>query len=118
MNPNYSQYLLHAQVQKAIALISKGGASAMIESLEELHTHYANSGLKLEKWTDYTRETLPDLKHLERKAAKILTRPWLSRLMFSLLPEQFVTNIILGYLGYDMGNAGIGYYVEWVLRKP
>ncbi len=107
-----------SQVQMAIALISKGGASAMIESLEEMNTHYANCGLTLEKWTDYTRETLPDLKRLERKAAKILTRPWLSRLMFWLLPEQFVTNIILGYLGYDMGNAGVGYYVEWVLRKP
>lgn len=107
-----------AKIQKAIALISKGGASAMMESLEELNAHYANCGLKVEKSTDYTRETLPDLKHLERKAAKILTRPWLSKLMFNLLPEQFVTNIILGYLGYDTGNAGIIIYLEWVLRKP
>lgn len=105
-------------IQKCMALISKGGASAMIESLEELNAHYTNSGLTLEKNTDYTRETLPDLKRLERKAAKILSRPTLARLMFWLLPEQFVANIILGYLGYDSGNAGICSYQEWVLRKP
>lgn len=104
-------------IHMAIALISKGGAVAMIESLEELNAHYAHCGLTLEKWTDYTHGILPDLKRLERKAAKIMRRPCLAKLMFLLLPEQFVTNIILGYLGYDMNNAGIGYYCEWVLRK-
>ena len=104
-------------LKKAIALISKGGAAAMIESLEELNAHYTNCGLTIEQSIDHTRNTLPDLKRLERKAAKILERPWLARLLFWLLPEQFVTNIILGYLGYDSGNAGIGLYQEWVLRK-
>lgn len=106
-----------AVIQKAIALISKGGAAAMIESLEELNTHYTNCGLTIEKSIDHTRATLPDLKRLERKAAKILERRTLAKLMFWLLPEQFVTNIILGYLGYDSGNAKIGSYQEWVLRK-
>lgn len=106
-----------AHIQKAIALISKGGAAAMIESLDELNTHYTNCGLTVEKWTDYTRETLPDLKRLERKAAKILRRPRLARLIFRLLSQQFTSNIIMGYLGYDAGNAGVIYYVEWVLRK-
>jgi sterol 24-C-methyltransferase len=107
-----------AHLQKAIALISKGGAAAMIESLEELNAHYAHCGLKLEESIDHTRATLPDLKRLERKAAKILERPWLARLMFRLLPDQFVSNIILGYLGYDSGNAGICTYQEWIVRKP
>ena len=105
-------------IQKAIALISKGGAAAMIESLDELNSHFTNSGLQLEQSIDHTRATLPDLKRLERKAAKILERPTLARLMFWLLPDQFVSNIILGYLGYDSGNAGIGSYQEWVVRKP
>lgn len=104
-------------IQKAIAL-TKSAASPMIESLEELNAHYANCGLKLEQCTDLTRETLPDLKRLERKAAKIMKRPKLARLMFWLLPEQFLCNIILGYLGYDSANANIGSYKEWVLRKP
>lgn len=105
-------------IQKAISITSKGGAAAMIESLEELNAHYTNCGLKLEKCVDHTRATLPDLKRLERKAAKILERPMLARLMFWLLPEQFVSNIIIGYLGYDAGNSGHGQYLEWVLRKP
>lgn len=106
-----------ADLQKAIALISKGGAAAMIESLDELNTHYTNCGLTIEKCVDHTRATLPDLKRLEHKAAKILERRFWAKLMFWLLPDQFVSNIILGYLGYDSGNAGIGSYREWVLRK-
>ncbi|MBQ9356742.1 MAG: class I SAM-dependent methyltransferase [Prevotella sp.] len=103
--------------RKAIALISKGGAAAMIESTEELNSHYIASGLNIERIRDYSVEVMPDLKRLERKGAKIMERPWLARLMFALLPDQFVTNIILGYLGYDSCKAGVITYKEWVLRK-
>jgi len=106
-----------AHTQKAIALISKGCASAMIESLEELNSHYTNSGFVIESNTDFSDETLPDLRRLERKGAKIMTRPWAARLMFNLLPEQFVTNIIVGYLGYDSCKSGVITYQEWILRK-
>lgn len=115
LTDRYESY--DADLQKAIALISKGGAAAMIESLEELNAHYTNCGLTIERCVDHTRATLPDLKRLERKAAKILERRFVAKLMFWLLPDQFVSNIILGYLGYDSGNAGIGSYREWVLRK-
>ena len=107
-----------ATIQKVIALISKGGAAAMIESLEELNAHYTHCGLTLEKCVDHTHDMLPDLKRLERMAAKILKHQTRAKLMFWLLPEQFVTNILLGYFGYDFGNSGIGMYMEWVLRKP
>lgn len=107
-----------AHTQKAIALISKGCASAMIESLDELNSHYTNSGLTIERATDVSDETLPDLRRLERKAAKIMNRPTLAKLMFALLPEQFVTNIIVGYLGYDSCKSGVITYQEWLLRKP
>lgn len=107
-----------AHIQKAVALISKGGAAAMIESLEELNSHYTNCGLQIEQSINHTRATLPDLKRLERKAAKILERPWLAKFLFTILPDQFVGNIIVGYLGYDAGNSGHGQYLEWVLRKP
>jgi len=105
-------------VQKAIALISKGCASALIESLDDFERHYTNCGLTIERQTDYSMNTLPDLKRLERKATKILSRPMLARLMFGLFPEQFVTNIIVGYLGYDSCKSGVITYQEWVLRKP
>ena len=107
-----------ATLQKAIALISKGGAAAMIESLEELDSHFTNCGMVIDESIDHTRATLPDLKRLERKAAKVMERPRIAKLMFWFLPDQFVSNIILGYLGYDSGNAGIGTYQEWIVRKP
>ena len=106
-----------AHTQKAIALISKGCASAMIESLDELNSHYTNSGLTIVRTTDVSDETLPDLRRLERKAAKIMDRPTVAKLMFALLPEQFVTNIIVGYLGYDSCKSGVITYQEWLLKK-
>lgn len=115
LNKRYETYDVY--LKKAIALVSKGGASAIIESFEELNAIYDRCGLKVERCMDLTRYTLPDLKRLERKAAKIMNRPMLSKLMFWLLPEQFVSNIVLGYLGYDGGVAGLGTYREWVLRK-
>ena len=112
---DYNSYDSH--IQKVIALISKGGASAMIESHEQLNAHYTNSGLTIEQDNDYTVEILPDLKRLEQKADKIMRKPKLAKPMFRFLPEQFVANIILGYLGYDFGNGNVGSYQEWVLRK-
>ena len=106
------------KTQMAISLISKGGAAALIESLDEWNTHFTNSGLTLESATDYAFEIRPDLKRLERKAAKIMKRPILAKIIFALFHEQFVTNIILGYLGYDANVAGVGSYVEWVVKKP
>ena len=115
LDADFDSFNLH--IQKVIALISKGGAAAIIESLEQMHAHYTNSGLIIEQDTDYTREILPDLKRLEQKAGKIMQKQKLAKLMFRCLPEQFVANIILGYLGYDFGNGNVGSYHEWVLRK-
>ena len=106
------------KIQMAITLTAKGGSAALFESLDELNTHYTNCGFEIEKITDYTQETLPDLKHLQRSANWTMNHPWMWKIQHALMPEQFVTNHILGWLGYDAGKAGIGYYIEWVLRKP
>ena len=106
------------KIQMAITLTAKGGSAALFESLDELNTHYTNCGFEIEKITDYTQETLPDLKHLQRSANWTMNHPWMWKIQHALMPEQFVTNHILGWLGYDAGTAGIGYYIEWVLRKP
>lgn len=106
-----------SHIQQAITLISKGGAAALIESLGEWNDHFANCGFETVRFTDYAENLLPDLKNLERHANRAMTRPWLARLEFALLPDQFVSNIILGYLGYDACKAGIGAYPEWVLKK-
>lgn len=110
---NYDSY-----GQTIITLISKGGASAMIESAEEWNNHFTNCGLTVEKVTDYTLSILPDLRRLERKAFKIMSRPWLTKLIFRLTPSLFANNIIVGWLGYDACKTGCGYYNEWVVRKP
>ena len=104
-------------VQRAIGLC-KGAASSIIESRDDLNKHYTNSGLLIEKYTDYTTETLPDLRRLERKAVKVIEKPWLAKLISWLLPDYFVINIIIGYLGFDGANTGFGAYHEWILRKP
>lgn len=106
-----------SHIQKAIELISKGAASPIIETLDAFNRHFVNSGLTIESYTDYSEEIMPDLKRLERKAAKALERPWLARLLFTVCPTQFVTNAFLGYLGYDAGKAGAMVYEEWVTRK-
>ena len=106
------------KIQMAITLTAKGGSAALFESLDELNTHYTNCGFEIEKVTDYTQETLPDLKHLQRSANWTMNHPWMWKIQHALMPEQFVTNHILGWLGYDAGKAGIGYYIEWVLRRP
>ena len=54
---------------------------------------------------------------MESLATRLFNHRIISKLVFHLLPEQFVTNIILGYLGYDFSVSGTGYYYEWVLRK-
>jgi ubiquinone/menaquinone biosynthesis C-methylase UbiE len=103
--------------QRAISIL-KGPACDMIESFDELNTHFTNCGLQIEEADDYTRETLPDLKRLERLAAKVIERPWLAKLSSWLLPDMFVVNIVIGYLGFDGANGNIGSYYEWILRKP
>ena len=105
------------QIQQAITLISKGGAAALIESLGEWNDHFANCGFETVRITDYAENILPDLKKLEHHANRAMTRPWLAKLEFALLPDQFVSNLILGYLGYDACKSGIGAYPEWVLKK-
>ena len=104
-------------VQKSIALTSKLGACAMIESSEEWNSYFAASGFQTVSYTDLAAYCLPDLKRLERKAAKILERPAIAKPMFRFLPEQFVGNIIIGYLGFDACNAGVGTYSEWICKK-
>ena len=104
--------------QTVIALISKCGASAMIESSEEWNTHFTDAGFSIEKVSDYTLNLLPDLKRLEQKASHIISHPWLTKLVFKLMPSLFANNIIIGWLGYDSCKTGCGLYKEWILRKP
>ena len=103
--------------QKAIALISKGGASALIESIAEWEELFVANGFSVENRTDLSKEVLPDLKRLERRAAThVMDHPMRAKIIFRTLPRQFVSNIILGYLGYGSDAEGIITYKEWILK--
>ena len=109
--------LFTKEEQKAVALISKGGAAAMIESVEEWESYFTSNGFEIAERDDLTKEIMPDLKRLQRRAAKVLDHPLRAKIVFKTLPTKFVTNIILGYLGYDSANEGVIVYKEWILRK-
>ena len=102
----------------AITLISKCGAGAMIEPREKWEGDMAKAGLRVESFEDLSKETLPDLERLARKAARVLEdHPRSARAMFRLAPRHFTNNVIIGYLGFDACRDGIMSYPEWVCRR-
>ncbi len=108
---------LGAEEQTAIELISKCGCCPLIETDKAWEGYFERAGFHKECVRYLTKECLPDLKRLERKAEKILNHPNRAKLMFRLFPDMFTGNIIIGYLGYDACNAGLGTYGEWIYRK-
>ena len=98
------------QLQKALSL----HAERTME-VEDFYRFHCRCLASRKRKISYTREFL---LVLERKARRAMVHPWLWKIEKALLPEQFVTNIIMGWLGYDACKAGVGYYKEWILRKP
>ena len=103
--------------QTAMKIISKGGASAMIESQEEWKEHFKEANLKEISITDLHKELLPDLKQLERKANHIMKSDRRIKLFIKLFSKTFFNNILLGWLGYDAYKEDLGYYNEWIYKK-
>lgn len=103
--------------QTTVALISKGGNAAMIESVEEWETHFADAGFRITETDDLTKEIMPDLKRLQHKAGHIMDHKFRARVIFRMMPKQYVTNILLGWLGYDSAAEGVNVYKEWILKK-
>lgn len=103
--------------QTAMKIISKGGAAALIESLDEWNTYIKETGFKEIKTSDLHKELLPDLKKLERIADHIMKKDNRIKIFMKLFPKSFFNNILLGWLGYDAYNEGVGYYTEWIYKK-
>lgn len=103
--------------QKGLALISKGGASAIIESERAWRNYFVSTGFKEEKVADLSRQVLPDMRRLQRKAAKVLDYPNRTKWAFRFFPELFANNAILAYLIYDACQEGVFHYKEWIFRK-
>ena len=109
--------LYSKEEQKAISLISNGGAAAIIESAEEWESRFTSNGFYIAEKGDLTKNILPDLQRLEKKANRVMAHPLRIKILFRLLPKMFVSNIILGYLGYNFAKDDVGLYCEWILRK-
>ncbi len=103
--------------KKAVTLISKGGASALIESEAQWESHFENTGFSPVSLTDLTKNMLPDLKRLAGRAAHVLEHPLRVKFAASVMPHRLFDNVLIGYLGYDMCLEGIGFYMEWIYKK-
>ena len=103
--------------QTAVKIISKGGACALIESFDAWNKYIKATGFTEIKTSDLHKEILPDLKRLERKANKIMKSDKRIKLFMHLMPKTFTNNLIVGWIGFDAYNEGVGYYSEWIYRK-
>ena len=103
--------------QTAIKIISKGGACALIESFGTWNKYIKATGFTEIKTSDLHKEILPDLKRLAKKADKIMKSDKRVKLFMHLMPKTFANNLIVGWIGYDAGNEGVGYYSEWIYKK-
>lgn len=103
--------------QTVIDVISKGGASARIESDAEWDEHFEKAGFDKISKTYLSKEGIPDLHRLAHIAGRILDYNKRAKLVFRLLPRKFTNNIIIGYLAEDSVKEGLFYYNEWIYRK-
>ena len=109
------EYLSYEQT--AMKIISKTGASALIESYDAWKKHFKVAGFKEVKETDLHSYILPDLKRLEKTTDHIMKRNRRIKFCLKILPRIFVNNIIMGWIGYDAYHEGLGYYNEWICQK-
>jgi sterol 24-C-methyltransferase len=103
--------------QKAIALISKGGVSALIEPEAAWRNLFTSNGFREEKAGDLSERILPDLKRLQRKSERVLNHPKRAKWAFRLSPSLFANNALIAYLLYDAVREGAILYKEWIFRK-
>ena len=103
--------------QTAIDVISKGGASARIESDAEWDAHFEKAGFDKISKTYLSREGIPDLHRLANLASRVLDNDKRAKFVFRFLPRKFTNNIIIGYLAEDSLKEGLFYYNEWIYRK-
>ena len=103
--------------QTSVKIISKGGACAIIESFDSWNKYIKATGFAEIKTSDLHTEILPDLKRLELKANKFLGNDKKAKRFMRFIPKTFANNLIVGWLGYDTYNEGVGYYSEWIYKK-
>jgi len=104
-------------IQRGIALFTRAGTGALIESEEDWEQHFAKNGFKKYSITDLSKELLPDLKRLENLSMRVMSSKTKAKVMFATLPDLLMGNVIIGYIGYDCFNEGFITYREWIYTK-
>ena len=112
---SFGEYLPYQQT--AIELISKCGASAMLESDAMWDEHFSKAGLDKISKTDLADKTIPDLHRLALTARRVMDHDGRIRLVFGLMPRTLTNNILIGYIAEDSVKEHIFYYYEWIYEK-
>ena len=103
--------------RKGIALFTRAGGGALIESEEQWENHFTGNGFQKESIADLSKEVLPDMKRAQNLAMRLMKSKLKAKMAFSVLPEKLVGNGITGYIAYDCFNEGFIAYKEWIYVK-
>ncbi len=106
-----------AIAQKGIALYTRAGTGALVDSEEQWEKLFTENGFHEESITDLTKEVLPDMKRLENLATGFMESKIKAKMAFRVLPDKLVGNAITGYITYDCFNEGFIAYKEWIFVK-
>ena len=101
----------------AIELISKCGASALIESDSTWDKYFLNNNFEKISKKDFGQKIIPDLHRLSIISEKIMNHDKRIKISFGLLPTTLTNNILIGYIGEEVYKEGIGLYNEWIYKK-
>jgi len=104
--------------QVAISLISKGAACPDIEATSQWLGYFEGSGFEKITVNDLSKEIMPDLWRLYKLARHIIDHPKRLRFLMKIKPLFFVSNVVIGYLGWASFNENVITYKEFTFRKP
>lgn len=104
--------------QVAISLISKGAACPDIEATSQWLGYFEDSGFEKITVNDLSKEIMPDLMRLYKLARHIIDHPKRLRFLMKIKPLFFVSNVIIGYLGWASFDENVITYKEFTFRKP
>ena len=112
---DYSAY--DPVAQKGIALFTRVGSSALVESEEQWENHFTGNGFHNESISDLSKEVLPDMKRWQNLSMRVMKSKLKAKMAFSVLPEKLVSNSIVAYIAYDCFKEGFIAYKEWIFVK-
>lgn len=115
LSRDYEEY--DPVTQKALAIISKGGVSALFDTQTVWRNCFTSNGFVEEKEVDLSERMLPDMMRLRHRSEIILDYPTRRKWALRLFPSLATNNALMTYLLYDACKEGVFHYMEWIYRK-